>query len=344
MDVIIVGAGPAGCKVGEIVSEKGYEVLILEEHTEIGKPVQCTGLVSKRTGRLPKEIIVNKIKKARFFSGKDFFETESRDSIYVIDREKYDKFLAKKARKSGCNFSLSTRFLDFQNMSVKTNKKNYETKLLVGADGPNSSAAKSVGLKLPENKLFALQSTVEGNFESDAVELWFGSDIAPGLFGWVVPENESMARVGLMANKNPNKYFEKFLKKRVGNAKIKNTFGDFIRYGVIRKSVSDRALLVGDAATQVKPFSAGGIIYGQIGAKYCGKACIKSLESNDFSEKFLTKNYENQWKKELVNPIRKGIFIKRMFEKIQDKPIYFQLIRKLKLSHLSLFFDMDFFR
>ena len=37
----------------------------------------------------------------------------------------------------------------------------------------------------------------------------------------------------------------------------------------------------------VKPFSAGGLVYGQIGAKYAGKACVEALKTKDFSERFL---------------------------------------------------------
>ena len=45
-DVIIVGAGPVGGHLGRILSERGLEVLMLEEHQEIGKPFQCAGLVT----------------------------------------------------------------------------------------------------------------------------------------------------------------------------------------------------------------------------------------------------------------------------------------------------------
>jgi geranylgeranyl reductase family protein len=341
-DIIVVGAGPAGCRTAELIAKKGYEVLVFEEHSQIGKPVQCTGLVSRRIGKLPKEIVINKIKKARFYSGKEYFEAKSKHFVNVIDREGYDKYLAKRAKAKGVKFKLGTRFLDFKNDIVKINRGVYETKILVGADGPNSSVAKSVGLKLTNNILFAMQSTVEGNFESDTVELHFGSKASPGLFAWVVPENEETARVGLMVDRNPNKYFEKFLTKRIGKVKRKNAFGDIIRYGLIACSASERVLLVGDAACQIKPFSAGGIVYGQIGAKYAAEACIKALETNDFSKNFLLNNYDKKWKKELEGPIKKGLLFKKIFSKISDSHYSFSLVKKLGISKLSSFFDMDF--
>jgi len=342
VDVVIVGAGPSGCKTGEIIAKKGYKVLILEEHSKIGVPTQCTGLVSQRIGRIPKEIILNKVKKARFCSKDKYFEVKSKKSVYVIDRKKYDVFRAKKAREAGAKITLSTRFLNFKNGKVFSRKINFQTKLLVGADGPNSTVAKISRIKLPENLLKAIQVRAKSNFNSDIVELWFGSNIAPNLFAWVVPENENIARVGLMTNKNPNKYFEKFLKERIGDAKTRDKIGGIGRYGLIKKSIAENVLLVGDAACQIKPFSMGGIVYGQIGAEYAGKGCIRALEANDFSEKFLKKNYDKQWKKELAGPIRKGLLMKKIFSNVLTKSFSFELIEKLRITEISSFLDMDF--
>ena len=341
-DVIVIGAGPAGCKTAEIIAKKGYDVLVLEEHSSIGKPTQCTGLVSQRIGKIPKEIVVNKIKIARFYSGNNYFEIKSKKPVYVINRGKFDKYVAEKAKRAGVYFKLSTRFLDFKNGEALTSKGNYRTKLLVGADGPNSSVAKISGIKLPKNILSGVQVNVKSHFDPGTVELWFGSDIAHGLFAWVVPESSNAARVGLATDKNPNKFFEKFLKKRLGEIKSTDRIGDVIRYGLIKKSVADNVLLVGDAACQIKPFSAGGLVYGQISAKYAGEACVKALETEDYSKKFLSRNYDKEWKKELENPIRKGLFMKKVFSKIQDKPFSFKLIKNLGITKLSSVMDMDF--
>jgi geranylgeranyl reductase family protein len=332
-DVIVVGAGPAGCRTAELISKKGYDVLIVEEHTSVGRPVQCTGLVSKKVGKLPKEVIVNKIKKARFFSGQEYFEIKSKNPVFVIDREKFDKHMARNAVKSEVKFKLSTKFTDF---------KNHHSKIFVGADGPNSTVAKRAGIKLPNNLLFAAQVKTKYVFNPDTVELWFGSDIAPGLFAWVVPENEEIARVGLMCDKNPNKYLEKFLKMRFEKIQISDRIGDMIRFGLIDCSVSDRVLLVGDAACQIKPFSAGGLVYGQIGARRAAEACVKALKANNFSKHFLVENYDKRWKKELEGPMKKGLLFRKIFSKICDKSYSFSLIKNLGISKLSNFFDMDF--
>ena len=341
MDVVIVGAGPAGCRTAEIVARRGYEVLVLEEHSKIGKPVQCTGLVSNRIGEIPKEIVVNKIKRAKFCCGNAYFEIKSKQKMLLLDRERYDVWLAKKAEKAGAKFKLSTRFLGFEDGKVFTNKGKIETKILVGADGPNSSVAKAVGIKLPGNLLFAIQVNVRSHFDSNTVELWFGDDIAPGSFAWVVPENEEAARVGLLTEKNPNFYLENFLKKRFGKIETKNETGDVLRYGMIEKSVSERVLLVGDAACHVKPFSGGGLVYNKISSEIAAKAIIKSLEENDFSEEFLLENYEKKWKEKLFWPIIQGLAFKWIFSKISTSTI-FSLIKNLGIANFASLLDVDF--
>jgi len=341
-DVIIIGAGPAGCKTGEIISSKGYSALIIEEHATIGTPVQCTGLVSKKIGKIPKKIILNKIKNAKFCTGKSCFEVKSKEKAYVIDRAGFDKFTATKAKSAGVEFKLGSRFSGLKGNIICAGGKKYETKILVGSDGPYSPVAKSKKIKLPGNFVAGMQACVTGEFVVDTVELHFGSDVAPGMFAWVVPENEEIARVGLMTNKNPIKYFEKFVKRTVGDVNMQDKFGDVVRYGLIDKSCSDRTMLVGDAACQIKPFSAGGLVYGQIGAKYAGEACIKALEQNDLSEEFFLEHYDKRWKEELAGPIRTGLLFKKIFSAVCDKPFVFDIVKNLGIVKLSSFLNMDF--
>ncbi|MEM2955057.1 MAG: NAD(P)/FAD-dependent oxidoreductase [Candidatus Nanoarchaeia archaeon] len=341
-DCIVVGAGPAGCITAKIVAKKGFNVLILEEHQRIGEPVQCTGLVSRRIGKIPKNITLNKIRKARFFCDKEFFEVNSKEPMLVLDRKKYDSWLARNAEKAGAEIKTSTRFLDLKGKTIFTTKGKFQTKILVGADGPNSTVAKKAKIKQPENLLFATQVKVKSSFDVRTVELHFSSKIAPGSFAWVVPENESTARVGLMVNKNPNEYLENFLKLRFGKTNSFDRIGDIIRYGLIRESVADGILLVGDSACQVKPFSAGGLIYNKICAEIAGEAVIKALEEENFSKSFLIENYDKMWKKELALPIKEGMLLKSIFDKISDFPLAFKLIRELRVANLSKILDVDF--
>jgi len=353
-DVIIVGSGPSGCRTAQIVANAGYKVLIIEEHSEAGVPTQCTGFVSEKIGEIPEEIIINKIGTAKFCadSNGSSFEVKAKEPMRLMDRRAFDKFIYGEAVAAGAEFKFNTRFIGYEKTSggliVKTSNGDFESKVLVGADGPNSSVAKAANLKQPENVLFLVQVRAKGQYDAGTAELWFGSNVAPGNFAWVVPESENVARVGLMTSVHPRNFFEKFFEKRIGyslndeNDAISDRLGDTIRYGLIEKSVADNVLLVGDAAAQVKPYSAGGLVYGQIGARYAGAAIVKALRENNFSEKFLLENYEKRWKAEIGKGIKRGMMFKKIFKSIQDKPALFTLIRKTRIANLAAFFDADF--
>ena len=42
-DIVIVGAGVAGCRTAELAARKGLSVALLEEHEKIGEPLACSG-------------------------------------------------------------------------------------------------------------------------------------------------------------------------------------------------------------------------------------------------------------------------------------------------------------
>ena len=349
-DIIIVGAGPAGCKIGELTAKNGFKVLILEEHPDIGIPVQCAGLVSHRIFELSKasrKVVVNRVRKARFYCSNNYIELKSKKNVYVIDREKFDKELAKRAEFSGVEIKTKTRFLGYEKgkfLEVKTNRGNFQTKLLVGADGPNSTVAKAARLKLPDNKLVGVQATIKSNYKPDTVELWFDPEISPEFFGWVIPENKNLARVGLATNKNVVKCLDNlFIKRFNRRIKCKKILAGTIRYGLIDNSVSNNVLLVGDAAAQVKPFSGGGIIYGLIGAEIAAKACTESIKEKNYKKEFLRQNYDDVWKEKLAWPIRKGLIMSKTIHSFSDSQLsfLFSIFKKTRIKKLLEFTDMD---
>ncbi|RLI20602.1 hypothetical protein DRO47_04730, partial [Candidatus Bathyarchaeota archaeon] len=45
-DVTVIGAGPSGLIAAREVTEKGFDVKVVEEDPEVGVPNHCAGLLS----------------------------------------------------------------------------------------------------------------------------------------------------------------------------------------------------------------------------------------------------------------------------------------------------------
>ena len=99
-DVVVVGAGPTGCYAARELAARGYEVLVLEEHADVGEPVHCTGIVGLEIYRrfdLDPSCVEAVLSSARFFSprGQTLTVTAEEPRALVVDRRQFDRLLAR---------------------------------------------------------------------------------------------------------------------------------------------------------------------------------------------------------------------------------------------------------
>src|SRR3990167_9426740 len=110
--ITIVGAGPSGSYLGYLLAKQGKDVTILEEHNEIGAPVQCTGIVThsiEKFFKLKKEVIAEKLDKVVVVSKSNRIEVNV-DEI-VMWRSKFDQFVAEMAQNEGAEILLNHKFI-----------------------------------------------------------------------------------------------------------------------------------------------------------------------------------------------------------------------------------------
>lgn len=324
-DAFVVGGALSGSRVAQILAENGKNVLLAEDNITIGHPCKCTGLVSWRIKELlptlPEKLIVNVHNEARFHSpNRSSFTLKSRKPVYLLDRPGLDKYIFDLAEEARAHLKKGEKFLSYDlqkdYVEVHTDKNTYKAKILIGADGSNSSVGRAAGFVYPENYLVGVQTTASGEF--DKVELWFGSKVSPNFFAWVAPENANIARIGLATNRNSSNYYEEFLKFRIGKF-VKPDVGGIIRYGLMEKTSAERVMVVGDAACQVKPYSGGGIIFSLISSKVCAEAAMKALRQKNFSEQFLIQNYDEAWKRKIGGAIKRGMTLNKIIHSGDNK-------------------------
>src|ERR1051326_9522631 len=114
LDVLVVGGGPAGLYAGERLARRGLSTLVCEEHTLVGDPVHCTGVLATESFDvlgLPREATLNALTTARFVSPSGISVSYSPTSplAAVIDRGAFDRALADRARAAGAEVRVGAR-------------------------------------------------------------------------------------------------------------------------------------------------------------------------------------------------------------------------------------------
>ena len=155
-DVIIVGGGPCGSFSAYRMAKLGVDVLVCEEHSEIGFPSHCAGHVSlqglKQLGlRLPKKVVENEIRSVIFYSpsGNEFKVKFAAPVTCVLDRMLFDRFLAGLAEEAGAVYRLCTKVDSFlfdsgRVSGVSTNHEALKSKLVIDCEGCSSLLLKKV--------------------------------------------------------------------------------------------------------------------------------------------------------------------------------------------------------
>ena len=334
--ISIIGAGPAGNHLAYLLAKKGQNVNVYEEHKTIGNPVQCTGLVTdsiKQILDLKEDVIVNKIKGFKVISKSNSVQINFKKPNIVLDRMKFDRFLADKAIDTGANYFLSHKFescrLNKDFVEFISNNKQFKTDYLVGADGPFSLVAKSANMYHNRRFMIGLQARVNLHMtDSEIIEVYLGQ----GYFGWVVPEDTNIARIGTASYKNSNEFFKSLLKKRSPKAKIREYQSGVIpMFNPKQKVQNGRVFLIGDAACQTKNPSHGGIIQGLTAAESLSKAITEN------------KNYKHLLKK-LNRDLNYNSLIRRVLDKFSENDLdrLVNLVQKTKVKSILENFDRDY--
>lgn len=364
-DVIVVGAGPAGGFVAGAISRQGYNVALLEEHHEIGKPVQCAGLITHRVFDILgfKCGIVNEVRGARVHSpsNRSLILRAEKPRACVIDRAVFDQRIVERAVDKGCELQLGAKVTGLKRngkgirAEVKKNRNTEELgcKLVIGSDGVGSIVARSLAISKPNEILsgFGAECVGCGEVDNDFVDIFVGNKIAPGHFGWIIPTDEGV-RIGLctsLGKKSTYQYFKNLLthsgvKERLGEPKIECYIAGLIPLGPMKKICSDGAMLVGDAAAQVKPLSGGGIYMGLLCGEHCAKVAAKALENDDVSEKFL-RGYQKLIQNDVGKEFKRAAQLRKIFVGLNDAHLEegFEVLNDEKiLSFISKHGDIDY--
>jgi geranylgeranyl reductase family protein len=373
-DVIVVGAGPCGSFAALNMAKHGANVVVFEEHEENGVPTHCAGHLSIRGLKnldlypLPAEIVENTFCGITFHSpkGRSFSIRFSQPMTCAVNRALFDKHIAKLAEDNGVEYWLNSRVasLVIENGFVRgaIGKQNsggnqkFSAKIVVDGEGVSSKILRQAGLAGLDRSMLVngVEAEVENakDMEMDMVEVFLGKNYAPNFYAWLIPKRNGRAKLGLAAKTgNPKELLLKLMakhpvaSKKLQTAKILQTnFHALTLGGPIQRAYSNGFLAVGDVASQVKPTTGGGVIFGMTGARIAAEVALEALKRNDFSADFLSL-YQRRFAKTLSFDMNVMLKIRKMLNAMSDEKLedIISLCTTMKLDEaISNLEDLDF--
>jgi digeranylgeranylglycerophospholipid reductase len=333
----------------------------LEEHAQVGVPSHCSGVVSLNGLKLlgleqHHSFSQRLVRGARFYPPCDR-QVEVRKSepvALILNRMKLDQYVAKQALTAGVELKTNTRASKFERRTGGTarvtlqNGEKVSCKMVVDASGAGSRLPEQAGLATPDwsHILPGLQYELVGaQKQDDLVELYFGSEVAPGFFAWGIPTGDYSVRVGLASRKgNVKKLLDKLVGERWPKATIDATKpGSVLVSGPINRCWSYNFLVAGDAAGQVKQTTGGGIVVGGCCGQLAGRAASAYVSAGpEEGVKFL-REYDLKWKEMFEADLRRMSLARRVFAGLSDETMdrLFDVLRN-HVSEIEEFGDMDF--
>ena len=343
-DVLVVGAGPAGCVAAREAAAggNGLDVLLIERDRAIGAPVRCAegvGGAGLREFLDPTgaDWVSRRITKVIFWAPDD---TEVRvaegDVGYVLDRTRFEPVLADEARRAGAEVLIRTEACGMVRgdggwkvrLAGPRGEQEIRAKIVIGADGVESMVGRWAGLdtRVASRDMESCAQYVVSNiaFDPDAIYLHFTGRWAPGGYGWIFPKSVGVANVGLgmvalkSDGRNAQQYLDEYVKRYFPQGTVVGlTVGGVIAATTVKRTTTDGVMLAGDAAHMINPLSGGGIVNAMKAGRLAGRHAAASLAERDTSARRLQR-YHDDWMALLGDDHLKYYRLKEALNKLDD--------------------------
>ncbi|MCH8107373.1 MAG: NAD(P)/FAD-dependent oxidoreductase [Chloroflexi bacterium] len=331
VDVIVVGAGPAGNNTALGLAQMGYGVTVIDWRRDVGDKL-CTGIVGQECIRrfpIDPSFIhreVASVQAVTPFGGDVRFEAAT-PQARIIDRVAYVASFANRARDAGAGYLLGQRVSaiepDKHGVTVVTGEGKHRARAVVLAAGFGSPLTRQLGFGAVTDHVTGVQAVACAR-DVDEVQVYLGRDVAPGFFAWLVPTHGGRALVGLLARRHAQAHLAAFVGRLESEGKIQGIIGTSSSWGLplrpLKRTFRDRVLVVGDAAGQVKPTSGGGIFYSLLASEIAAKALGGALADDDLSAANLSQ-YQTEWKSLLARELEIGYSARRLYEYMSDRQV-----------------------
>lgn len=292
-DAVIVGAGPSGSATAIGLARRGYDVVLIDKQN-FPREKLCGDFINPINWGIFADLgVTDRVLAAPHGEVTGFRittcsgrEAEARFRLRELEpsiglglrRAVLDQLLVERAAELGAVTHLGCRIEKLSRIAhgwdVKIKGESWQTKILIGADGRNSWVAQQLGL----NRSVAIQGRSVG-FQSrlrcagmDRRQIQI--HLFPGGYAGVVGLGDGTITLGMAIDKRrlgrergadfvfnalaQNTHLQKIIERSSGAAQLSSIYPVYFPK---RRSVTDHALLVGDAARVSEPVTGEGIYF-----------------------------------------------------------------------------------
>lgn len=346
LDVIVVGAGPAGSTAAAILARRGLRVLLVDRE-QFPRPKPCGDVVPLGAFLELRQIGLDLFAGGCFAIDHIVLQgTETTDRKFslarqqafatsVVARTTFDQAIFDHALTCGADFrAINVKGALMAGSQVigvigVTGRQvvQVRSKIVIGADGATSALARSLGSRLRRDDQWAV--AVRGYVDTEAelestIELAFLDHLQPG-YAWFFPIARRRANIGVgmrtdFYKRQPHSLdglLTDYLAlpqnaKRIGRNRVEDLQSWPVPlFTFDQQRVFDGALLAGDAGGFVHPITAAGIYPAIITGRCAAEAVCRAVATGNLSRLGLAQ-YDELWQEALAADFKPAVTASRI--------------------------------